>query len=749
MIFFKIFIKFILIFLLILGSYSFSSELIIPPKKPTLSDEVKKKIISKKNIIPPIKPTVKKEKEIQEEKKEKVEKAETDKDFQNIGILLPKKKPTIIVKKTEPKKEKVKKSKYYSKKDVKIAQQSLDLIKRKKWQSAIKIASRAKDKSIYDFTMWRYLLERNNNANYSDYSSFLKRNETYPRRGRIEYLSEKKLSVKKIGHKKIIDLFEDKKPLSGYGEIVLGESLLQDGQNVDGIKLIKKGWITADLSKSELRPTYKRIKKYLSSEDHIRRADYLAWENKYWDLKRMLRYLPKDYQLLYTARQLLMSKSYGVDNAISKVPESFRNDPGLNYDRLKWRRKRGRVDSSLEILLNIKNTKSYMVRPDKWWVERSIIGRSLIYKKKYQTAYKIVNNHSLEQGTPEYAEAEWFSGWIALSFLNDPILAREHFKSFYQNVGYPISLSRGAFWLGRTYEKLGDPVTADKYYSEASKFPTTYYGQLAHMKIKPDETFSLNETMKANDKYKKEFKDKKLYKLVYLLYEIERDKYTKHILRHLALDNIDQGSEVLAAELATEISRYDFAIQISKLASYEKRFHNQYNYPVISTPTMVGGRKIPNPALILAVIRQESEFDSKANSYAGARGMMQLMTYTAKIVAKQAKLPYSKSRLTSDPEYNINLGSHYLAGLILEYDGAYPFAIAAYNAGPKRVRYWKKINKNPQKDQVDYVDWIELIKFKETRNYVQRVLENYNVYRYVLEQKPIKMKDFFANYPLY
>ncbi len=171
---FKIFIKFILFSLLIVGSYSFASELIIPPKKPILSTEVKKKIISKKNIIPPIKPTAKKEKEVQEETKEKIEKVETDKDFQNIGILLPKKKPTIIVKKTEPKKEKVKKSKYYSKKDVKIAQQSLDLIKRKKWQSAIKIASRAKDKSIYDFTMWRYLLERNNNANYSDYSSFLK-----------------------------------------------------------------------------------------------------------------------------------------------------------------------------------------------------------------------------------------------------------------------------------------------------------------------------------------------------------------------------------------------------------------------------------------------------------------------------------------------------------------------------------------------------------------------------------------------
>ena len=117
--------------------------------------------------------------------------------------------------------------------------------------------------------------------------------------------------------------------------------------------------------------------------------------------------------------------------------------------------------------------------------------------------------------------------------------------------------------------------------------------------------------------------------------------------------------------------------------------------------------------------------------------------------SRQAKLPYSRSRLTTDPEYNINLGSHYIAGLILEYDGAYPFAIAAYNAGPKRVRYWKKINKNPQKNQIDYVNWIELIKFKETRNYVQRVLENYNVYRYILAQKPVSMINFFKDDPLY
>ena len=217
----------------------------------------------------------------------------------------------------------------------------------------------------------------------------------------------------------------------------------------------------------------------------------------------------------------------------------------------------------------------------------------------------------------------------------------------------------------------------------------------------------------------------------------------------MANTNIPKGSEILAGELATSISRYDFAIQIAKLASYEKRFHNNFNYPLISTPKYINGRKIPESAFILSIIRQESEFDLSAHSHAGAKGLMQLMPYTAKVVAKQAKLPYSKSRLTKDPEYNINLGSHYIAGLILEYEGSYPFAIAAYNAGPKRVRYWKKINKNPQKKQIDYVNWIELIKFKETRNYVQRVLENYNVYRYILEKKPIMMKNFFKNNPLF
>ena len=659
--------------------------------------------------------------------------------------MIPKSKP-LVVKKGFTNAKKL--SKYYSQKDFAIAKKSMQALEKRQWTSALSLSKKAKDKSIYNFIQWRYLLATGNQASFYDYMRFIGQNENYPRINRIRYLAEHKLSTEKISPKKIIAWFGLDEPLSGFGKIILGESLIKTGKTEKGISLIKEGWITADLNRSNMKFFRKKYKKYLNSKDYINRADHLAWENKYWDLKRMLRYLPKDYELLYTARQILMSKSYGVDQAIKNVPTKLKNDAGLNYDRLKWRRKRGRVDDSLKIIFKVKNNKDYLVRPDKWWTERAIMARALIYKKKYELAYKVSSQHSLDEGA-KFAEAEWMSGWIALSFLNDPILAIDHFNNFYQNVGYPISLSRGAYWLGRSYEKIGDKEQSYQWYEEATKYLTTYYGQLAHLKIKPNENFELEEQQKITEEYRKYFYKKDLVKIIYLLDELNKDKYTKNILKHLANDNVNSGSEILAAELASKISRYDFSIQISKLASYEKRFHNDFNYPIISTPKYINGRKIPESAFILSIIRQESEFDMTANSHAGAQGLMQLMPYTAKLVSKQAKLPYSKSRLTKDPEYNINLGSHYIAGLILEYDGAYPFAIAAYNAGPNRVKYWKKINKDPQKNQVDFVDWVELIKFKETRNYVQRVLENYNVYRYILEKKPIKMKDFFKDQPLF
>jgi soluble lytic murein transglycosylase len=734
-----LFIGLIISILLNFNNLLAETKSLIPLKKPLLSnDEFNKKLSI--NIIKPLKKPSKTEKILVKKNKitQPIKKTK-------LSLKIPKKKPAISgVDITRN----VKISKYYNKKDFGIAKKAITEMQKSKWSTSLKIAKKAKDKSIYNFIQWKHLLTKGNQASFYDYKVFIDQNFHYPRIGRLKYLAEHKLSTSKISPKKIINWFDGKEPLSGYGKMILGESLFLNGDKEKGRKFIKEGWITADLSRSELKYFRKKYKRYLDADDYVKRADYLAWNNKHWDLKRLLRYLPKDYELLYTARQILMTKGYGVDQAIKNVPKRFKNDAGLNYDRLKWRRKRGRVDSSLEILLNIKNDKNYLVKPEKWWKERDIISRSLIYKKKYETAYKISSNHGMIDGA-DFAAAEWMSGWIALSFLNDPLIAKDHFQNFYNNVNYPISTSRGAFWLGRAYEKLGDREQSIAWYKQASKYLTTYYGQLAFLRLNPNGKFELNKDMDVDNKYRSLFFNKELVKIVFLLDELKKNKYTKFILRHLANDNVPKGSEILAAELATKINRYDFAIQISKISSYQKRFHNKFNYPIISTPKTINRRKIPESAFILSIIRQESEFDLSANSHAGAKGLMQLMPYTAKLVSKQAKLPYSKSRLTTDPEYNINLGSHYIAGLILQYDGAYPFAVAAYNAGPNRVKYWKKLNKNPQKKQINYIDWVELIKFKETRNYVQRVLENYNVYRYVLEKKPIQMINFFKDKPLF
>ena len=729
----------VLISIILLNFTSANSEdkNILPIKKPNLTvEEIEQKLSI--NILRPLeKPKKNNEPEIEEFNIEISEK--------KIAFIIPKKKP-IVLGKTDS--EKVEISKYFNKKDFAIAKKAISEMEKSQWTKALSTSSRAKDKSINNFIQWNYLLTNGNQASFFDYLTFIDKNNDYPRIDRIRYLAEQKLDTKEISPKKIINWFGNNEPLSGFGKMILGESNILIGNVELGKKQIKEGWKEADLSANQLKFFRSKFKKYLDEKDYINRAEYLAWNNKYWDLKRILPYLPKDYELLYNARQLLMSKSYGVDEAIKNVPDKFVNDAGLNYDRLKWRRKRGRIDGSVEILLNVKNTKDYLVRPDLWWEEREIISRSLIYDKKFELAYKISSNHGLTEGS-EFAEAEWMSGWIALSFLKDPLLAKDHFLNFYNNVSYPISTARGAYWLGKTFKTLKDKEQSNKWFEEATKYLTTYYGQLAFIELNPKGNFELEKDMEVDTKYKINFYDKELVKIIYLLDELDKDKYTKNILRHIANDNVAAGSEILAAELATNIGRFDYAIQISKIASYEKRFHNKYNYPIISTPKLINGRKIPESAFILSIIRQESEFDMSANSHAGAKGLMQLMPYTAKLVSKQAKLPYSKSRLTTDPEYNINLGSHYIAGLILDYDGAYPFAVAAYNAGPNRVKYWKKINKDPQKNQINYVDWIELIKFRETRNYVQRVLENYNVYRYILEKKPIPMKNFFRDNPLY
>ena len=744
-----------LVFLFIVINFTMTSSaddanFIYPKNKPSVFKKIKtQSLVLKKPILPANKPSNKKPEVTREnlkviEKKtlesKKITEVKSKKIIRTSNLFVyPKKKPAVYKKTTDTKKV----STILKQKDFDKAKEVFNLINDGKWISAIKLSDKVSDNDFKKLVKWLYLKQPGNRATFNDYKNFIQYNQEYPRISRLRYLAEHKIILNNSTPKSIANWFELNPPLSGTGKIKLAEAFFLLKKESEAISLLKSGWETADLSKNDLRYYRNKFRKFLNEDDHIKRADYLAWNNKYWDLKRMLRYLPKDERALYNARQILMSNSYGVDKSISDVPNHLKNNIGLQYDRLKWRNRRGRLEQSIEILFkNSNKSEQDLVRGDLWWKQRESIVRTLVYKKRYKTAYKVSSEHSLSTG-PEYAEAEWLSGWIALTFLQSGEYAVNHFQNFYSNVGYPISLGRGAYWLGQAYKSFGDTKNAEIYFNEGSKYLTTFYGQLSFNEINPGSKFTLKDDSSYSEEYEKKFQKNKLINHVILLKELDRTKFSKDIIKHLATLNIGEGSEILAAKLASQIERYDYAIQISKKASYEKRFFNEYNYPIINTPRIINKKQMPPPELVLAVIRQESEFDRKANSYVGAKGMMQLMKYTAKLTAKQAKLPYSISGLTKNPEYNIKLGSYYLNNLLNNYGQVYPFAIAAYNAGPNRVKTWNRINGDPRTKSINYVNWIELIRFKETRNYVQRVLENVNVYRYMLNKSPVEVNNFF------
>ena len=688
---------------------------VLTPKKPV---QVKKAAPLKKS-----KPEKKIKKEV---KKNKVE--EKSEKFLVSNEIIPIKKPLDlgILKK---------KSSILSSKDFLIAQKTFSLVKRKRWNSAMKEVRKSRSKLLKDLVTWMYLKEPSNNLTFQDYKKFIDKNPEWPRINRLRYLAEHKIDFKNVKPKEVFKFFEKKEPLSGYGKIKLGEAFLTRGNTKKAHDLIAEGFKTANLSSIEHRYLNKKFRNLLTKEDYIERAKYLAWEQDFYELRRTLRYLPSGYKELYFARFALMTRSYGVDSAIAKVPAQFKNDIGLQFDRAKWRRKRGRYDSALEIINNLPQDPKLLVKPDLWFKEKFIIARSRINKKRFEEAYGLLINHGvLDSGN--LAEAEWHAGWLALRFLNKPEAAVQHFKTMHEGVNYPISKSRAAYWVGKAYEQLGKDQNAKDWYKKSSVFNTTFYGQLASAKINKNDFKVKNSYTFSEEDYKKLLKTD-LARAVILLSELDMTQKGKDILRHLGSEERSIKEQVLAGKLSQQVGRLDFAIQIAKQTSYQNKNLLELNYPIIETPKVVSKRTILPQEVILSLIRQESEFDRDANSWVGAKGLMQIMPATGRLVSKQAGLRYSRSRLIEDEFFNLQLGCYYISGLNDEFNGAIYMAFAGYNAGPHRVRRWVKRFGDPRKGEIDPIDWIELIPFTETRNYVQRVIENIQVYKYVINKKTV------------
>ena len=619
-------------------------------------------------------------------------------------------------------------SQILSNKDYELFELALDKAEKYKWKRVKGIQSNIKDELARDILEWLRYYNGATDLNFSNYKDYINNNPQWPLIESIKLKAESKITFKE-SNRDLIKYFRENPPKTGWGKIYYGNALLNIGEIEKGSTFIKDGYINGKLTRKEQAQIIKKFKNFFSQEDHKKRINELLWDGKYRTASRLIKYVDKDYQKLYEARIGLISFSGGVDNLISKVPKRLINHPGLMHDRIKWRIKKRKYDSALDLMLDSKiRDPKKLQRPDKFWRQKNILIRRLIDKHQYASAYKLATNHGLTSNA-DIAEAEWMAGWISITFLNDAKNALNHFKEIWNVSSRPISKARAAYWIGKSYEEIGNKEESEEWYNKASVYNLTFYGQLAATKSEENIFFDPVVNVAREESEESMRLNKKVYAAISLLNEFDRPKIVKKFLKDLA-DREDIIVASNAMQIATDIGRDDFAVQAGKIFYYNNTILDTKSFPIVDRPEF-GKIIFPDQSLIHSVIRQESQFDPKAGSHAGAKGLMQLMPYTAKRVSQGLNLEYSKSKLTENPNYNVILGSAYLDILLSNLNGSYILTLAAYNAGESRVAAWIKKYGDPRKDDIDAIDWIELIPFKETRNYVQRVLENVQVYSFI------------------
>ena len=365
-----------------------------------------------------------------------------------------------------------------------------------------------------------------------------------------------------------------------------------------------------------------------------------------------------------------------------------------------------------------------LVDADAWSAERRLIARAMLTEKP-ATALKIVSSHAAVSRL-EAVEAEFDAGWYALRFVNDPARAREHFKILRSLAETPLTRSRAEYWLGRTAQAQGQSAEAEAYYKNAAKYPTTYYGQLALLELGA-KILPVGPIPVGTRALEARFWQHPLVQAAEHLRALGRTTDAELFIRHLADTLLDPREIAMLADFAESGGKRGLALSVGKIALANGLEVAEVAYPIRMIPP-VRVDDVERPA-IFAVARQESAFDARAVSPSGALGLMQLMPATARETARTVGVPYSKGKLTSDIAYNVTLGSAFLGQLASQYDQSYAITFAAYNAGPGRVRKWMEAHGDPRRPETDVVDWIERIPFTETRNYVQRTLENLQVYR--------------------
>ncbi|MEO3429762.1 lytic transglycosylase domain-containing protein [Pelagibius sp. CAU 1746] len=567
---------------------------------------------------------------------------------------------------------------------------------------------------------WRNLGRRESGHSFSEISDFLAANPGWPGLYNL-YRNAEEVLPDTLPAAQVLAWFGERLPITGHGALLHAGALWDSGQQIRARTAARQYWVSVDFDGQEEDAFRKRFRSVLTKEDEIARMDRLLWDHRTTAARRQISRVPPGPAALARARLALIGNRPGVDALIGRVPSHLSADPGLIYERAVWRQRRGRLEGVVELLDSLP---AGTAENSAWWRLRNWVVWRALDRNDFDLAYRISARHGNDEGAA-FAEGEWLGGWMALRYLKKPAVAYEHFIRLHDGVSSEISKSRGAFWAGEAASELGRTQDAMQWYGKAAAYPATFYGQLASQRMGVERQPVLAALTAMPAPRRAAFEASELVAAIRLLGELDQPRLQNLFFARLRQDAKDEFDHRLIIELANEVERQDLAIRTAKTARRNGHDLHLLLYPKRALP--VG--PAPEAALVLAVMRQESEFYPKARSPVGALGLMQLMPATARQTARGLGIPFNRDRLTSDPDYNLRLGQAFLKELLEQFDGSYILALAAYNAGPARAERWIKEYGDPRDPKVDAINWIERIPFSETRNYVQRILESLVVYR--------------------
>jgi soluble lytic murein transglycosylase len=601
----------------------------------------------------------------------------------------------------------------------------VELLRKRKPDDASQTVAAISDPVARKLGEWLILRSDNNNVTVERYRAFIAANPSWPSQTFLRRRLEAALWDDKREDAAVWSWFENESPVSAKGRLALAKAMIARGDRANAERLVRQAWRSDPMSEDTESNALDMFGAFLTSGDHKARMDTLLYgtENEAAGMRAAKR-LGSGHVALAKARIAANRKGDGLKALLDAVPRDLHSDPGYLFARIQMLRRDERFAEAAQLMMSAPKDPGRLHNLDEWWIERRLLARKMIDTSEFRTAYLIARDAALPNRDIYKTEQEFTAGWIALRFLNDPGLASQHFARIGVGSVNPTALARAGYWQGRAAEAAGRAQEARAAYSRAAEQSTSYYGQLARAKLGLPQ-IEINGAPSARGRSPERLE---IVRAAQLLYELDEAEIAVPILADMG-ENGDPDALVGLGEITGRYGDARGMLLVGKAALNRGLPFDFYAYPVNGIPSFKQIGPEVEKSIVYAIARQESAFNPSVVSPAQAYGLMQVTPDAARYVCKRHGATYDLARLKNDSVYNATLGAAELGGLLEDYRGSYIMTFAAYNAGRGSVKKWVERYGDPRDPKVDAVDWVELIPFSETRNYVQRIMENLQVYR--------------------